>query len=158
MTRLEPTPLILLASAAVACMANAPIARESEGTAGATSGSGGAAGDCDLHLAEEMVQAVGLTAAGPPTAYEETLPAEFTDAHWGLLSIVCQEGGYNLAPFAGTRVCWVAEDVTRLCEELPTTVAVLMREETVACVFLGFRPGIGSPPGVYSVTSPNCHD
>jgi hypothetical protein len=155
---LAAVPLIAFASVATACAANAPIARESDGVGGAASGSGGSAGSCDVQLAQQTVQALGLTAAGPPSTFQETLPTELTGPNWGLRDITCQEGGYDLSRFAGTTVCSVMQEITSVFQGLPAEAWVLMRDGMVGCVYITLRPGSGISGGIYSVTSPNCHD
>jgi hypothetical protein len=176
---LARTVWIAVAFVSAACVANAPIVSDSVEAAGAAGhgvggssssgglaggggggglGAGGIAPGCDLTLAQQTVQARGMTITATVQTYEFTLPSQLTDPDWSVKAQACQEGGYNLSGFAGGNLCGVYQWVTRLCGGQPTGAWVLMRDGTVACVYVTFQPGYGAPPGVLSVTDPTCAD
>lgn len=156
--RLVPVLLVVQASVATACGAKAPIAGESGGTGGNGGLRGSMSSNCDIQLAQQTVQALGLTVEGPPSTLEETVPAELTGPDWGLIAVLCAEGGYDLSRFAGSATCSVMQEITRVCQGLPAEAWVIMREGVVGCVYITLRPGSGLAPGAYSVADPNCHD
>ena len=112
---------------------------------------------CDLDVAWKAIAAAGLAAVGTPQTLGVTLPATLaTDANWGLKATVCQQGGYDITALAGKPICLLEQDITQRCQGNPASVSVLMNNGAVACIYKTVRKGFGTPPGVYSATSPNC--
>jgi hypothetical protein len=126
-------------------------------TGGTTSSTGVG---CDLDAASEAIAALGVTVVGVPRTDNMTLPAPLATVgvytEWSLLASTCHEGGYDITALAGKTICVLQEDLTQLCQGLPSSVAVLMNNGSVACIYKGVRAGVKISPGIWSVTSPAC--
>ena len=49
----------------------------------------------------DVIQKYSFHTEGQPTTTPVTLPQQLTDANWGLKEGLCQQAGYDLAPYAG---------------------------------------------------------
>ena len=115
---------------------------------------------CDLTVASNALAALGITVVGDPQTGTTTLPLPLTSGgvitQWAQIASTCKDGGYDITPLAGKTICVLGQDMTQLCQGLPSSVAVLMNSGSVACIYKGVRAGVKIAPGIWSATSPLC--
>jgi hypothetical protein len=126
------------------------------GGGGSAAGGNGVAAGCDVDVARQALQALGIATVGDISTFEMPLPATLTDAQWSVKSEACRQGGYDLSAVAGMTVCMVSAVVSGTCQGNPTRVWVLMSNGTVDCIYRALCPGSRIAPGVYSAVDPLC--
>jgi hypothetical protein len=77
-------------------------------------------------------------------------------ADWGLKTIVCEEGGYDLHPYAGKTVTLTSVDILGTCQGEKIKIWVVSDVDTVACAYLTVREDSSAAPGVWAVNSEQC--
>lgn len=79
-----------------------------------------------------------------------TLPVTLTDANWGLKQIICQEGGYDLTPYAGKTVNAYSYPIREKYNGIePLTLWVLNDGQKVICAYKAVRTGSQLTPGIF---------
>ena len=98
-----------------------------------------------------------------PTAVAEVKQLEISDLDaggtgtwWGYFGAVCEEGGYDLYPYAGKTVTMTAVDIKGTCQDEKIRIYVLSEEDKIACAYLTFREGSSGAPGVWPINSAEC--
>ncbi len=77
-------------------------------------------------------------------------------ADWGLKTIVCEEGGYDLHPYAGKTVTLTSVDITGTCQGEKIEIWVVSDTDAIACAYLTVREDSSAAPGVWPVNSEQC--
>jgi hypothetical protein len=77
-------------------------------------------------------------------------------ADWGLKTIVCEEGGYDLHPYAGKTVALTAVDIKGTCQGEKIKIWVVSEVDAIACAYLTVREDSSAAPGVWPVNSEQC--
>jgi hypothetical protein len=116
------------------------------------------AADMDAMLSE--LKRLKIDVAGPPVKQFETqLPPALSDANWGLKKIICEQGGYDLSPYAGKKVslsCFPISEKYRSTELL--NAWVVSSGDKVVCVYKAVRDNSSMAPGVFAVENPNAKE
>jgi hypothetical protein len=102
---------------------------------------------CDIAAAQAEMTARGLVLAGFPETLNLTLPSPISGPDWGLKSIACQDGGYDISSLAGQTVCLVKQPIVPACDRAPYLAWTVMSEGTVKCVYRSND----STPGIFAV-------
>jgi hypothetical protein len=102
---------------------------------------------CDVAAARAEMTARGLTVAGAALTFNDTLPAPISGPNWGLKSIACQDGGYDISSLAGQTVCLVEQPIAQACAQAPNLAWAVMSDGAVKCVYKSDN----STPGIYAV-------
>jgi hypothetical protein len=126
---------------------------------------------CGSSTNDSSAQAVGadiiarynLHEEGQATTADINLPQEFTDANWGLKQGVCQQAGFDLAPYPGQTVSMVKYDLADKYLGDSLSLYVLVKDQTCICAYAGadnLIPGIVAvnDPNINSVTSTHQYD
>lgn len=107
-------------------------------------------------VAVKVIQQYNFQTEGDPQNGSFTLPAELTDANWGLKETVCREAGYDLAPYAGQTVAYMRyslrEEYTPSGE--PLYLWILIKDNSCVCAYTTVREGSNLIPGVFAVNDP----
>jgi hypothetical protein len=107
-------------------------------------------------VALKVIQQYNFQTEGDPQNGSFMLPAELTDANWGLKEIICREASYDLSPYAGQTVSYMRyslrEKYTYFDE--PLYLWILMKDNACICAFASVREGSGLIPGVFAVNDP----
>jgi hypothetical protein len=77
-------------------------------------------------------------------------------ADWGLKTIVCEEGGYDLHPYAGKTVTLTSVDIKGTCQGEKIQIWVVSDKDAIACAYLTVREDSSAAPGVWPVNSDQC--
>jgi hypothetical protein len=77
-------------------------------------------------------------------------------ANWGLKTIVCEEGGYDLHPYAGKTVTLTSVDIKGTCQGETIQIWVVSDKDAIACAYLTVREDSSAAPGVWPVNSQQC--
>ncbi|MGM5488329.1 MAG: DUF4830 domain-containing protein [Nanobdellota archaeon] len=96
------------------------------------------------------LDALGIETTGLKEQTTVTLPETFSDANWGLKQIVCEEGGYDLEPYAGQTVTLYSYGSNHYHTDEPLDVWVIA-DDRVVCVYFtaeGLTPGVFSVPDI----------
>jgi hypothetical protein len=112
------------------------------------------ASDMDAILSEFKKLKIEVTGS-PVKQFETQLPAALTDANWGLKKMICEQGGYNLSPYAGKKVtlsCFPISEKYRSKE--PLNAWVVSSGDKVACVYKAVSENSSMAPGVFAVEKP----
>jgi hypothetical protein len=104
---------------------------------------------CDVAAARAAMTARGLTLTGPAETLNNTLPSPISGPNWGLKSIACQDGGYDISSLAGQTVCLVKQTIVQPCAQAPYLAWAVMSDGVVKCVYRS----ADSNPGIYAVDS-----
>jgi hypothetical protein len=117
-------------------------------------------------IVTEVITKYHFHTTGEPQTQEVTLPQELNDANWGLKEYLCQQAGYDLAPFAGQTVAVVRYPILeRYYGEplylhsgdslyhygVPLNLWIVETENTAICAYTADSGEFGSDPGVYPV-------
>jgi len=68
----------------------------------------------------------------------------------------CEQGGYDLYPYAGKTVTMTSVDIKGTCLGEKITIRVFSEEDKIACAYLTFREGSSGAPGIFSVNDAEC--
>lgn len=94
-----------------------------------------------------IIQKYDFQTEGEAQTQDFTLPQNLNDANWGLKEIVCQQSGYDLAPYAGQIVSSMRYSLLEKCNGESLKLWVLIKEHTCICAYITGE----SVPGVYAV-------
>ena len=104
-------------------------------------------------VALNVIQQYNFRTEGEPQAADFTLPSELSDANWGLKEIMCQQAGYDLAPYAGQTVSSLRYSLLEKYIGESLYLWVLTRDNVCACAYVTVRES-GPIPGVFAVNNP----
>ncbi len=94
----------------------------------------------DSHIRSEL-ENKGISVKGHPEIYHEILPTNFSDLPWALIHSTCEQGGYDLMPYAGqsvTSYSYQSNDVYGLGKSKAVlTVEVMTQLNNIICVHYG---------------------
>jgi hypothetical protein len=98
-----------------------------------------------------------IAVAGPRAQQIETeLPPGLSGPNWGLKKIICEQGGYDLSPYAGKKVLLSSYPIS---EKDPSKGAlnawVVSSGDKILCVY---EAGLNSVPGLFAVENPNAKE
>lgn len=87
-----------------------------------------------------------------------TLPENLhEDAHDEFITRICDQGGYDLNPYAGQTLTLTNVNIKGRCDDrYSIRVFVLSTDETIACAYFAIREGSSAAPGLWPVNSPSC--
>jgi hypothetical protein len=74
---------------------------------------------------------------------------------WGYFGPVCEQGGYDLYPYAGKIVTVTSVDILGTCDNQKIKIYVLSEEDKIACAYLSMQENLGGAPGLWSVNDDN---
>ena len=113
-------------------------------------------GNVDDVVVEEL-ERLSVDTTADAEISEVQLPDDLdATANWGLKAIVCEEGGYDLYPFAGKTVTLTMVDIKGTCQDEKIRIWVVSEEDIIAGAYITTREGSSMVPGVWSVNSGNC--
>jgi hypothetical protein len=75
---------------------------------------------------------------------------------WGYFGAVCEQGGYDLYPYAGKTVTMTSVDIKGTCQSEKIRIYVLSEEDKIACAYLTMQENLGGAPGLWPVNSEQC--
>jgi hypothetical protein len=79
-----------------------------------------------------------------------TLPKTLADANWGLKQIICQEGGYDLTPYAGKTIDAYYYPIREKYNGIePLSLWILNDGQKVICAYKAVRSGSQLTPGIF---------
>jgi hypothetical protein len=95
--------------------------------------------------------------------FSDTVPSDLAPPYWqngpfwGLLAIVCSEGGYSLDEYAGKELSFVSYQIKEYYENEPLLAWALhdKENEICVCVYKTVRSGSTLVPGIFSVKDKN---
>lgn len=81
-------------------------------------------------------------------------PYSNNSAFWGILAMICSEGGYNLGNYAGKELTFLSYQIKEYYnnELLLAWVAYDKENKTCVCVYKSVRSDSSLIPGIFSVT------
>ena len=110
----------------------------------------------DEAVAAEL-ERLGVEPTADAEVHEETLPEDLgAEPQWGVVEGACEEGGYDLEPFAGQTVTLTGVEIAGSCQDAPIRAWVISQGEVIACAYLSIREGGTMTPGVWPVDSAWC--
>jgi hypothetical protein len=104
---------------------------------------------CDVGVARAAMAARGLVVTGSAETHNETLPSPISGPNWGLKSIACKDGGYDITLLAGQTVCLVKQTIVQACAKAPYLAWAVMSAGSVQCLY----KTDDTTPGVYAVNA-----
>ena len=80
---------------------------------------------------------------------------EFPGPQWGLTSIVCEEGGFDILSYAGKKITIKSSlAIGRFYKGIPLNIITINADDRVICEYYAASEG-SLTPGVFSVNDPN---
>lgn len=106
---------------------------------------------------------ISINTTGPETISSATLPSPIGGANWGLKQGLCEQGGYDLTPYAGKMVTLTQYPTDAVYAQVnrgatstePLNVWIVQSDGSIACIYLAVRQGSLLIPGVFSVNDPS---
>jgi len=107
--------------------------------------------DRDIILSE--LKRLDIKIVSQPKQIELQLPLAFTDSNWSLKKAVCEEGEYDLSPYAGKSVLLTSYPILEKYENEPLDVWIVTIGDKIVCVYKAVREDSGLAPGVFPISS-----
>lgn len=93
-----------------------------------------------------------ITAVEKTKEMEYSLPENLSDAGWYLKKIICEEGGYDLSPYAGKSVLLTRYSTNEIYDNTePLDAWAVSSKGKVVCVYKTVTENSTMVPGVFSV-------
>lgn len=93
-----------------------------------------------------------ITAIEKTKEMEYKLPENLSDAGWYIKKIICEEGGYDLSPYAGKTVLLTRHSTNEVYDNTePLDAWVVSSKGKVVCVYKTVTENSTMAPGVFSV-------
>ena len=104
----------------------------------------------------DELERLSVLTTGDAEVQEISLPGELSDANWAIKAMVCEDGGYDLLPFAGQTLKFTAIDIEGSCEDERIKIWVVTEPSYIVCAYLTVQENSDLAPGVWSIADENC--
>ena len=109
-----------------------------------------------LDTVQAELDGLSFSVTGSPGITAEAIPEDVNQgANWGLQTIICADGGYDLESFAGQDVYRIKVDIEGECGGIPIAASVLATEDGVVCLYL-YDQDQNAVPGIFAVNDTAC--
>lgn len=95
-----------------------------------------------------------IKVVGRPKQRKMELPAALSGPNWGLKKQICEEGGYDLAPYAGRSVLLTSYPIAEKYGDEALDVWIVSSGGRIACVYKAVRESSNMAPGIFPAKTP----
>lgn len=104
-----------------------------------------------------LLNDLALTLTGPQSITEETIPEDVNrGAYWGMQTIVCEDGGYDVAAFANQVITRTIAHINGECSGMPIRISVMSTADAIVCAYLCVHEDSSAAPGIWPINDASC--
>jgi hypothetical protein len=111
--------------------------------------------DVDPAVVAEL-ERLGVVPTADAKIYQYDIPEDLNEDGFYYYTPACEQGGYDLHPYAGKTITMTSVDIKGTCQGEKIEIWVLSEDDNIACAYLTMQENLGGAPGLWSVNSEHC--